>query len=77
VSGDEEWRGRHPLEYGPKYVVKTCSVIDLPLSLVADTVTLPYAIWWTLYKKDTMPPQKPKPEENLEELESDVPPPIK
>jgi uncharacterized protein YceK len=39
-------------DFGPagQCVLKTCSVIDLPLSLAADTLLLPYTIWLTVKK---------------------------
>ncbi len=35
------------------WIAKPCSIVDLPLSLVADTLTLPYAIFWTINHRDS------------------------
>jgi uncharacterized protein YceK len=53
VAGDRTMWIHDPLG---KYTLKTCSVIDLPLSLAADTVLLPYAIWKTSKSKSLLPP---------------------
>ena len=45
----EEPKSEHGLTL-VEWIAKPCSVVDLPLSLAADTLTLPYAIWWTIHQ---------------------------
>jgi uncharacterized protein YceK len=54
TSGSEAWERMSWGKVG-ECTLRTCSVIDLPLSLAADTLALPYAIWWTMKKKDSIP----------------------
>jgi uncharacterized protein YceK len=57
TSGSEPWERMAWGKVG-ECTLRTSSVIDLPLSLAADTLALSYAIWWTMKQKDSMPAEK-------------------
>ncbi len=79
AAGNQSWsdacrQSPNELDYFPKYLVKACSVIDLPLSLVADTVMLPHTIWLTTHKEEVPAKQDPEhPPADASEKPSQIP----